>query len=64
MVAGYFRFQKRRSLRRPKVFVIKGINGAQVDGHGIGLALIGDEHLVLIAGELPELVDILPHLRK
>ena len=43
---------------------IKGINGAQVDGHGINLAIVGNEHLMLITGKFPEPVDILPDLRQ
>ena len=63
-VARYLRFQKCRSLRRTEVFAVKGVDGAQVDGHGVHPALVGNEHLVLIAGEFPELVDVFPYLGK
>lgn len=47
-----------------EVLAVEGVDGAEVDGHGVDLALIVDEHLMLIAGELAELRDVLPHLRQ
>ena len=47
-----------------EVLAVEGVDGAEVDGHGVDLALIVDEHLMLIAGEFTELRDVLPHLRE
>lgn len=48
---------------RREVFAVKGIDGEQVDGHGIDFAAMCDEHLVPVGGELAEPGKIFPYLR-
>lgn len=62
IVTGNFGLQKLASFSRAQILAIEGIDGAQVDGHGIDLVPVRDEHLVLIAGEFAEAGDVLPHL--
>ena len=63
-VAGDFCFQEGRCFRGPEVLSVKSINSAQIDGHGIDIAHMGNEHLVLIAGEFSKLVDVFPYMRQ
>lgn len=63
-VTGYLGLQKGFGFGGTQVCAVKGVDGTQVDGHGVDLAPMRNEHLVLIAGELAKTVDVLPHVRQ